>query len=160
MTIWSIYILFFTFTVILDSKIHLTIYAGLVVLIQIVFSVIYPKITVAIDINAYMTRIALIALSYFAVRRLGDEYTLKLNAHKRLIKEQQVLEAISTNFITISSENAQEKVYEMLRMSAEVLEFNYAYLIGFSEEYDEANVFSTYANNIESVYFLSAGNES
>jgi diguanylate cyclase (GGDEF)-like protein len=150
-TIWSIYILFFTFTVILDSKIHLTIYAGLVVLIQIVFSVIYPKITVAIDINAYMTRIALIALSYFAVRRLGDEYTLKLNAHKRLIKEQQVLEAISTNFITISSENAQEKVYEMLRMSAEVLEFNYAYLIGFSEEYDEANVFSTYANNIESV---------
>ncbi len=33
-TIWSIYILFFMFTVILDSKIHLTIYVALVILIQ------------------------------------------------------------------------------------------------------------------------------
>jgi len=60
-----------------------------------------------------------------------------------------VLEAISTNFITINSENAQEKVYEMLKMSAEVLGFDYAYLIGFNEYDDEANVFSTYTKNIE-----------
>ena len=149
-TIWSIYILFFMFTVILDSKIHLTIYAGLVVLIQIIFSVFYPTITVTIDINAYMTRVALVILTYFAVRRLAEEYTLKLGAHKKLIKEQQVLEAISTNFITISRENAKEKVDEMLEMSAEVLEFDYAYLIAFSEDYDKANVFSTYTKNSES----------
>jgi diguanylate cyclase (GGDEF)-like protein len=148
-TIWSIYILFFMFTVILDSKTHLTIYAGLVVLIQIIFSVFYPTVTVTVDLNAYNIRIALVILTYVAVRRLADEYTLKLDAHKQFIKEQQVLEAISTNFITINSENAQEKVYEMLKMSAEVLEFDYAYLIGFNEDDDEANVFSTYTKNIE-----------
>ena len=149
-TIWSIYILFFMFTVILDSKIHLTIYAGLVVLIQIYFSTFYPAVTVTIDINAYMTRVALVILTYFAVRRLADEYTLKLNAHKKFIKEQQMIEAISTNFITISNENAREKVDEMLKMSAEVLEFDYAFLIRFSEDYDKAYVFSTYTNNYES----------
>jgi len=148
-TIWSIYILFFMFTVILDSKIYLTIYAGLVVLIQVIFSVFYPAVTVTIDLNTYITRVALVILTYVAVRRLADEYTLKLDAHKQFIKEQQVLEAISTNFITINSENAQEKVYEMLKMSAEVLEFDYAYLIGFNEYDDEANVFSTYTKNIE-----------
>ncbi|MGI6090284.1 MAG: EAL domain-containing protein [Saccharofermentanales bacterium] len=147
-TIWSIYILFFMFTVILDSKIHLIIYAGLVVIIQIIFSIIQPAVSVVIDTNEYMTRVALVMLTYFAVRRLAGEYTLKLEAHKKLIKEQQVLEAISTNFITISSENAKEKVDEMLKMSAEVLEFDYAYLIGFSED-DETNVFSTYTKNFE-----------
>ena len=149
-TIWSIYILFFMFTVILDSKIHLIIYAGLVVLIQIIFSIIQPAVSVVIDINEYMTRVALVMLTYFAVRRLAGEYTLKLEAHKKLIEEQQVLEAISTNFITISSENAKEKVDEMLKMSAEVLEFDYAFLIRFSEDYDKAYVFSTYTNNYES----------
>jgi len=149
-TIWSIYILFFMFTVILDSKIHLMIYAGLVVLIQIYFSVFYPTVTVTLDVNAYMTRVALVILTYFAVRQLADEYTLKLEAHKTFIKEQHVLEAISTNFITINSENAQEKVYEMLKMAAEVLEFDYAYLIGFNEGDEEANVFSTYTKGYES----------
>ncbi len=148
-TIWSIYILFFMFTVILDSRIHLTIYTGLVVIIQIIFSIIYPEVAVTIDINAYMTRIALVILTFFAVRRLANEYALKLEAHKRFIKEQQVLENISTNFITISSENAKEKVDEMLSMSAEVLEFDYSYLIEFSEDYEDANVFSTYTKNFE-----------
>ncbi|MGI6072728.1 MAG: EAL domain-containing protein [Lachnospiraceae bacterium] len=153
LTIWSIYILFFMFTVILDSKIHLIIYAGLVIVIQIVFSIIHPEVPAVININEYMTRIALVVLTLFAVLRLANEYTLKLEAHKRLIKEQQVLEAISTNFITINSENAKEKVDEMLKMSAEVLEFDYAYLIGFGEDYNEANVFSAYTKNFEDASF-------
>ena len=81
-TIWSIYILFFMFTVILDSKIYLTIYAGLVVLIQVIFSVFYPAVTVTIDLNTYITRVALVILTYVAVRRLADEYTLKLDARQ------------------------------------------------------------------------------
>ena len=149
-TIWAIYILFFVFTVILDSKIHLFIYAGLVVLIQIILSITKPEISVVINMNQYLTRVALVVLTLLAVLRLTDEYTLKLDAHKRFIKEQQILEAISTNFITINSENAKEKVDEMFKLSAEVLEFDYAYLIGFSEDYGEANVFSVYVKNFES----------
>ena len=148
-TIWSIYVLFFTVTVIIDSKIHLAIYTGLVILIQILFSIFYPAVTVTIDMNEYMTRIAIVLLTFLAVRRLANEYSIKLDAHKRFIKEQQVLEAISTNFITISNENAKEKIDEMFKMSAEVLEFDYAYFIAFSEDYVEANVFSASANNSE-----------
>ena len=79
-TIWSIYILFFMFTVIIDSKIHLIAYAGLVILIQIVLAVFYPAVTVTIDINAYIMRMAIVMLTFFAVRRLADEYYLKLEA--------------------------------------------------------------------------------
>ena len=159
-TIWSIYILFFMFTVILDSKIHLIIYAGLVVIIQIIFSIIQPAVSVVIDINEYMTRVALVMLTYFAVRRLAGEYTLKLEAHKKLIEEQQVLEAISTNFITISSENAKEKVDEMLKMSAEVLEFDYAYLMD-SARIMMKQMFSAHTRKIlRALHFLSPGHES
>ena len=149
-TIWSIYILFFMFTVILDSKIHLTIYTGLVILIQIAFLIFYPDVTVIIDANAYLTRVALVILTYFAVRQLANEYTIKLEAHKKLIKEQQVIETISTSFITVSSENVRHKVDNMLEMSAEVLDFDYAYLIKFSAGYEDANVLSTYSKNNES----------
>ncbi len=152
-TIWSIYILFFMFTVILNSKLHLTIYAVLVIIIQIAFSIIHPKVSVIVDINEYMTRIALVTLTFVAVRRLADEYTLKLEVHKKFIKEQKVLESISTNFISVNTENVKEKVDEMLKMADEVLEFDHAYLIGFSEDYEDANVFSTYTKNLENESF-------
>ena len=144
LTIWSIYILFLLFTVVLDSKIHAIVFTILMVVIQIVFWIIYPKVSVTIDGNEYLSRVAIIILSYFAVRYLTAEYASKVKAYKKFAREQEVLEQISTNFISINRENSKEKADEMFKMSAEVLGFDNAYLIGFSDDYKEANVFSTY----------------
>ena len=144
LTIWSIYILFLLFTVVLDSKIHGTVFTILMVIIQIVFWIIYPEVPVTIDGNEYISRIAIIILSYFAVRYLTAEYASKVEAYKKFAREQEVLEQISTNFISVNRENAIEKAEEMFKMSAETLGFDNAYFIGFSEDYEDANVFSTY----------------
>jgi hypothetical protein len=49
----------------------------------------------------------------------------KFRGYQRFAKGQQTLEKISTNFISVnSSENAKEKIDEMFKMSAEILNFN------------------------------------
>lgn len=146
-TIWAVYVVFFVFTVILDSNLHLVIYGIVAIAIQIVFAIIRSELLFTIDIGEYMTRIAIIVLTIFAVRRLASEYALKLNIHKKFIKEQKVIEAISTNFISVSGENIRRKVEEMLEMASGVLGFDYAYLIGFSEDYEDAIIFCTHAKD-------------
>jgi len=153
LTIWSIYILFLLFTVVLDSKIHAAVFTILMVVIQIVFWILYPEVSVTIDGNEYISRVAIILLSYFAVRYLTAEYASKVEAYKRFAREQEVLEQISTNFISVNRENATEKADEMFKMSAETLGFDNAYLIGFSENYEDATVFSTYTKEFEDNLF-------
>lgn len=146
-TIWSVYIVFFIFTIILDSRIHLYIFSGIVIASQIILAIFYPTVIIKVDVNQYMMRVALIFFALFAVYRAASEYGLKLDAHKRFIKEQKVIEAISTNFISITGDNAKEKVDQMLEMAAGILEFDYAYLIGFNDERETAHVFSIYAKD-------------
>ena len=153
LTIWSIYILFLLFTVVLDSKIHATVFTILMVIIQIVFWIFYPEVAVTIDGNEYISRIAIIVLSYFAVRYLTAEYASKVEAYKKFAREQEVLEQISTNFISVNRENAKEKIEEMFKMSVETLGFDNAYLIGFSEGNEDANVFSSYTKEFENDSF-------
>lgn len=149
LTIWSVYILFLLFTVVLDSKIHAVIFTVFMVIIQIAFWIINPRVPVTIDGNEYLSRIAIIIISYFAVKYLTNEYASKIDAYKDFAIEQEVLERISSTFISVNKENVQKKVQEMMKMSGEVLKFNHAYLIGFSEDYKDANVFAAYSMDPE-----------
>ena len=81
----------------------------------------------------------------FAVRQLADEY-VKAGGTQNIYKEQHVLEAISTILLQ-STAKRSEKVYEMLKMAAEVLEFDYAYLIGFNEG-DRKQMFSVHIRKV------------
>ncbi|MGI6334141.1 MAG: histidine kinase N-terminal 7TM domain-containing protein [Saccharofermentanales bacterium] len=143
-TVWSIYILFLLFTVILGNKIHSYAFAILSIVIQIIFWIVRPKISVTIDENTYVARIFLIALSFVVVRYLTVEYASKIGAYRRFAREQEVLEIISSNFISVSRENAKAKIDEMLEMSVEMLEFDRAYLIEFSADYEDAKVLNMY----------------
>ncbi|MGI6603438.1 MAG: putative bifunctional diguanylate cyclase/phosphodiesterase [Saccharofermentanales bacterium] len=151
--IWSIYILFLLLTVVLGSKIHATIFTVFCVTIQAAFWIIFPEIPITIDGNKYTIRIFVIMLSYLAVRYLSTEYALKVNSYKLFAKEQEILEKISSSFISIDSENAKEKIDEMLEMANEILEFSQAYLIAFSEDYEDATILNTCIKSADSKSF-------
>jgi diguanylate cyclase (GGDEF)-like protein len=152
-TIWAIYILFLLFTVILDSKIHAAVFTILMVAIQIIFWMVYPEVSVTIGGREYITRIFIIVLSFMAVRYLTAEYASKIEAYQRFGTEQTVLEKISSSFISISKENAEEKIDEMLEMSAEILDFSHACLVEFSKDYKDATILNTYVKSVESESF-------
>ncbi len=149
-TVWAVYIVFLVYTVVLNSDIHAFLFLGATLITQAVLGIIHPRVYVIIDISQYFRRIFIITLSYVAVRYLTNEYASKLEAYKSFAREREILEAISTNLIQVNSDNAAKKVYEMLEMSVEVLGFDHAYLIGFSEDYEDANVFSVYTKSFES----------
>ena len=153
LTVWSIYILFLLFTVILDDRISAIIFTVFCVAIQIVFWISYPKVTVIIDKNEYATRIFVILISYFLVRYLTTEYASKVKEYRRFAREQETLEKISSSFITIDSGNVKEKVDEMFKMAFGVLDFNYAYLLDLSVDGEDAKIQNTYVKEAGSELF-------
>ena len=152
-TIWAVYIIFLLYTVVLNSDIHTILFMVATLLTQVVLGIIYPEVNVIIDSTQYLKRIFIIVLSYYAVRYLTGEYASKLKGYQRFVKEQEVLERISTSFISVSSENAKETTYKMLEMSADILGFNHAYIIEFDEDYEDATILNTCVKNVKSGSF-------
>lgn len=146
-TIWAAYIIFLLITVVLNSKHHALIFTILCILLEVLFWIFIPEITVTIDGNEYVTRILIVFLSYFAIRYLTNEYSSKMKGYLNFAKEQETLEKISSSFISVSNENAGEKIDEMFQLSAEVLDFDIGYLVEFSTDYEEALVLSAYKKN-------------
>lgn len=140
LTIWSIYILFLLFTVILDSAIHAAVFATLMVVVQLVLSVIRPDVPVVIDSSEYATRIFIIILSFLVVQHITAEYSSKIEAYRKFAKEQEVLEKISSNFISVDIENVRERIDGMFEMAAGILKFDCMSLMEFSPDHEEATI--------------------
>ncbi|HHT24763.1 MAG TPA: EAL domain-containing protein [Clostridiaceae bacterium] len=149
-TVWAIYTVFLLFTVVLNDDIHAFLFLVATLITQVVVWIIYPKVYAVIDSAQYMKRIFIIVLSFYAVRYLANEYSSKLQGYKRFAKEQELLEIISANFISINRENIKEKIDEMMKISAEILEFDNAYLFEFDASYENATILNMIAKDIES----------
>ncbi|MGI6635382.1 MAG: EAL domain-containing protein [Christensenellales bacterium] len=152
-TIWSVYIVFLLFSIILDSSVHTFIFLGYTLMTQVVLALVFPKVSVTIDIVQYFKRIFIIVLTYFAVRYLTDEYASKFRGYQRFTKEQETLEKISTKFISVNNDNAPVKVDEMFKLSAETLTFDNAYLFEFAADYENATILNMYVRDNESNSF-------
>ena len=143
-TIWAVYIVFLLFTIILDSEIHTYIFIGATLATQIVLWIMFPKTYAIIDNPQYFRRIFIILLTYYAVRYLTREYAAKMRGYQRYAKEQETLEKISNNFLSVDRGNIDEKIDEMLKLSKEILGFDQAYLAEFSADFREATVLAVY----------------
>ena len=69
---------------------------------------------------------------------------LKLRGYQRFSKEQEILEKVSTNFISVDRDNVRTKVDEMFVMTAEILNFDSAYLFELDENYENAKILNVY----------------
>ncbi len=148
LTVWAIYILVLLFTVVLGSS-HAYVITAISVVVQIVFWIILPEVSVTIDINEYVARIFIIVLSFVAVQYLINEFTAKIRGYQRFAREQEVLEKISSSFISVNSKNVREKINEMFEMAVEILEFNHAYITGFGQDYKDATIVNMYMKDVD-----------
>ena len=152
LTVWSIYILFLLFTVILDDRISAIIFTVFCVAIQIVFWISYPKVTVIIDKNEYATRIFVILISYFLVRYLTTEYASKVKEYRRFARSKKHLKNLF-QFHYNRQWKCERKVDEMFKMAFGVLDFNYAYLLDLSVDGEDATIHNTYVKEAGSELF-------
>ncbi len=149
-TVWAVYIAFLLYSIVLDSKAHILVFLAITLLVQVVLGIIRPEVSVTIDNTQYLKRGFIIVLSYFAVQYITNEYASKLRGYQRFTKEQGTLEKISTNFISVNKENFKEKIDEMFEMSAEILDFDSAYLFEFDADYENATVLNVYVKDMKS----------
>jgi len=149
-TVWAVYIVFLLFSIVLDTRVHTLIFLIYVLITQVVLWIFFPEISVIIDIVQYLKRIFIIVLTYYAVQYLTNEYASKLLGYQRFLKKQEMLEKISTNFISVNNDNLKEKVDEMFKISAEILEFDNAYLFEFDADYKNATIHNMYVKDNDS----------
>ena len=107
-TVWAVYIVFLLFSIVLDTRVHTLIFLIYVLITQVVLWIFFPEISVIIDIVQYLKRIFIIVLTYYAVQYLTNEYASKLLGYQRFLKKQEMLEKISTNFISVNNDNLKE----------------------------------------------------
>ncbi|NLL91009.1 MAG: EAL domain-containing protein [Ruminococcaceae bacterium] len=147
LTVWSVYIIFLLFTVILDSRAHALVFTALMAVIQIFFWIIRPKVSVSLNSGEYVVRFFIIILTFFTVRYLAREYDSKIQGFSRFAREQQVLEKVSSSFISVDIENAKVKIDEMFEAAHEILKFDYAYLFEFDADYKYMTMLNIYAKD-------------
>ncbi|NLL90155.1 MAG: EAL domain-containing protein [Dehalococcoidales bacterium] len=156
-TVWAVYTIFLLYTVVLNRRILAFLFLAATLIIQGVVGIISPEVSVTIDNAEYLARMIIIILTFVAVRYLAREYISKLQGYQRFTKEQEVLEKISTKFISVNNENAREKIDEMFKLSAETLDFDQGYLVDFSADYEDATIVNAHTRDgsVESLPFSS-----
>ncbi len=145
-TVWAIYALFFLLTSILDGKTQSFVFALISMGIQIVFLITQPEIVVTVTRTDYVTRIAIIALSYSIANFLTTLNTARIQKYEKATFEQNALEKISSSLISFNKDNAEEILDKMFEMSAGILNFDYAYLFEISADCQNTSVVSSYVN--------------
>ena len=145
--VWAIYIIFLLCTVILNSNIHTFLFLAATLITQAVIWITHPRVFVVINSAQYLGRIFIIILSYFTVRYLTSEYSSKLRGYQRFTKEQEMLEKFSTTFISVNTENVKGEIDKMLKLSAKILDFDQAYLVDLSADYENAMIISAHIIN-------------
>ena len=58
-----------------------------------------------------------------------------------------MLEKISTTFISVNTENVKGEIDKMLKLSAKILDFDQAYLVDLSADYENAMIISAHIIN-------------
>ncbi len=146
-TVWAIYIVFLLYSIVLDSKRHTLFFLVFTLIAQFILWIIFPNVSVVIDNSQYMKRIFIITLSYFAVRYVTNEYGSKFRGYQRFSREQEILEKISSNFISVDRDNVRLKIDEMFNLAAEILNYDQAYLFRLDESGQNATILNAYVKD-------------
>lgn len=145
-TVWALYVIFFLLIAILGGRTHSFVFAIISMGIQIVFLIAKPEIVVTVTHTDYVTRIAIIALSYSIADFLTTLNEARVQKYEKATFEQSILEKISYSLISFSKDNAEEILNKIFKMSADILNFDYAYLFEISADYKNSSVVSSYVN--------------
>ncbi len=145
-TVWAISVLFFLLIAILGAKTQSLVFAVISMAIQIIFLITQPEITVTVTHTDYVTRIAIIALAYSITNFLTNLNSARVQKYEKATFEQNTLEKISSSLISFNKDNAEEILNKMFKMSAGILNFDYAYLFETSADYKNTSLVSSYVN--------------
>lgn len=102
---------------------------------QIMVWVLAPLVEVHVDESDYIVRIGLFSIVLILAFYVNKIYILKLNENANQTKNQKLISAISSDFVTANLSNLDEKINNMLKKSGDFFQVDRVYILMFDLEH-------------------------
>lgn len=133
-TVWAIPFMFIMLSVLFNKRRTIFMLSSFVFISQIWLLVKAPEMPNRIDIYDYIVRIGITVASLGIALFVNRIYIDRLEENREQIKCQKMISKISTDFITVSKYNIDEKIRNMLEQIGQHYRVDRVYLFLFSED--------------------------
>jgi diguanylate cyclase (GGDEF)-like protein len=135
--IWGLPIACLLISVVFNQVNMYLILSVLTILIGILIWALEPATLLQIQGGEYLARLELTLIVAFLAAYVNRRYVAKIRENDAQINYQQMLADMSTDFITVSGTNLDEKIDQLLAASSALIHAQRAYLGIFRKDYQE-----------------------
>ncbi len=134
--VWPIPIIFMIVMAVFNKKRTLFIIAFAGLFTTIVSWIRIPQLTTYVTGVDYVSRIVLYGMGFILTAYVNKVYIARIKENKEQFRFQKMVSEISTDFITVTESNFNDKVEEMLKRSGEYFHSDRSHLYMFSDNYN------------------------
>ncbi len=132
--VWPVPLFFIMVTIIFNNKKMFLVIATISLLAGLLSWIMIPEITIQLGTLAYLFRIAFYMVGIILTSYINKIYISRLKENDQQVQFQKMISAISTNFVTITSSNFEDKIIDLLEKSGSYTHADRSYLGLFSED--------------------------
>lgn len=134
LTVWAFPFIIIIISLIFSKRYILITVAASIFLTQIAVWIIMPQLQVSVDNTDYIARIGLFAIALWLAFFVNRVYISRLRENEGQISSQKLVSDISLDYVTVTSENLDEKTFRMLKRLGKYFDVDRAYILLFDTE--------------------------
>ncbi len=123
-TIWAFPFVLIIFSLAFNTRLNLYVIAVSMILTQLVAWRQMPRINIPITGHEYLQRILIIILVFLMAKFVNDIYRIRWQENLQQLKVQKLISCISTDLISVTHVNLNERINEMLPNLGAILDAN------------------------------------
>ncbi|MDF2614449.1 MAG: putative signal transduction protein containing an domain [Clostridia bacterium] len=132
--LWPVPLFLMMVTIIFNSRTMSWIIAGISLLTGIVSWVTSPELVILVGPFDHVLRIAFYGVAIMLTSYINKIYILRLNENEKQMRFQKMISTISTDFVTATSNNLDDKIKALLETCAHYTQADRSYLGLFNED--------------------------
>lgn len=134
LTIWAFPFILIIIALVFNNRIALVGITVSIFLTQILVFITKAQVIVKIDSDDHVVRIGLFGIAIWVAFFVNKLYVQRLKENAEQIKIQKLISQVSTDFVTVSSTNFDEKIKKWIDKSGELFSLDRACAFMFSKE--------------------------
>lgn len=126
--VWPMPLFLIIVTIIFDNRIMLWIISGISLLSGVILGVISPVLVIQVGPSNHVLRVAFYGIAIMLTSYINKIYISRLNENEKQMRFQKMISIISTDFVTVTSANLDDKIKALLETSAHYNQADRSYL--------------------------------
>jgi len=121
-TVWAAPFIIVMLSVLFNKRSLIFMTGVLILITQMYIWVRVPSALIHVDGSDYLTRIVIFCITLWLAYFVNRAYIKRLQENEAQVRFQKTVSQISREFVKITENNLEEKIYEMLKLSGEFFE--------------------------------------